>query len=166
MDEYKFYFVAEKLYHYAWHELADNILEESKKIFKEGSEVEKKSRKQLLLHTLDKLLRALHPFMPYITEEIWSEMPTGMEREVDFYWSRNGRLQVQGRPCTKEKRRHLIGVLLKLSVNRDGISMVLDKRNVRNSAMDRCRLWLIGWRAQSLFSCGTIEGTLLQSMRH
>ena len=75
MDEYKFYFVAEKLYHYAWHELADKILEESKKIFKEGSQVEKKSRRQLLLHTLDKLLRALHPFMPYITEEIWSDMP-------------------------------------------------------------------------------------------
>ncbi len=80
MDEYKFYFVAEKLYHYAWHELADNILEESKKIFKEGSEVEKKSRKQLLLHTLDNLLRALHPFMPYITEEIWSEIPIGGNR--------------------------------------------------------------------------------------
>jgi valyl-tRNA synthetase len=76
MDEYKFYFVAEKLYHYAWHELADKILEESKKIFKEGSEVEKKSRRQLLLHTLDKLLRTLHPFMPYITEEIWGDMPT------------------------------------------------------------------------------------------
>jgi len=76
MDEYKFYIVAEKLYHYAWHELADKILEESKKIFKEGSEAEKKSRRQFLLHTLDKLLRALHPFMPYITEEIWSDMPT------------------------------------------------------------------------------------------
>jgi valyl-tRNA synthetase len=75
MDEYKFYFVAEKLYHYAWHELADKILEESKKIFKEGSEADKKSRRQFLLHTLDKLLRALHPFMPYITEEIWSDMP-------------------------------------------------------------------------------------------
>ena len=75
MDEYKFYIVAEKLYHYAWHELADKILEESKKIFKEGSEKDKKSCKQFLLHTLDKLLRALHPFMPYITEEIWSDMP-------------------------------------------------------------------------------------------
>jgi len=82
MDEYKFYFVAEKLYHYAWHELADNILEESKKIFKEGSEAEKKSRRQLLLHTLDKLLRALHPFMPYITEEIWSEIPIGGNRRL------------------------------------------------------------------------------------
>jgi valyl-tRNA synthetase len=76
MDEYKFYIVAEKLYHYAWHELADKILEESKKIFKEGTDEEKKSRRQLLLHTLDKLLRSLHPFMPYITEEIWNDMPT------------------------------------------------------------------------------------------
>jgi valyl-tRNA synthetase len=76
MDEYKFYIVAEKLYHYAWHELADNILEESKKIFKEGTDKEKKSRRQFLLHTLDKLLRVLHPFMPYITEEIWNDMST------------------------------------------------------------------------------------------
>ena len=59
MDEYKFYFVAEKLYHYAWHELADKILEESKKIFKEGSEIEKKSRKQFLLaHTGQSLARS------------------------------------------------------------------------------------------------------------
>jgi valyl-tRNA synthetase len=75
MDDYKFYIVAEKLYHYAWHELADKILEESKKIFKDGTDKEKKSRRQFLLHTLDKMLRALHPFMPYITEEIWNDMP-------------------------------------------------------------------------------------------
>ena len=75
MDEYKFYIVAEKLYHYAWHELADVILEDSKKVFQEGSEAEMKSRRQFLVHTLDKLLRVLHPFMPYITEEIWADMP-------------------------------------------------------------------------------------------
>lgn len=74
MDDYKFYLVGEKLYHYAWHEFADKILEDSKKIFKEGDEKAKKSRVQLLLHTLDKLLRALHPFMPYVTEEIWQNM--------------------------------------------------------------------------------------------
>ena len=91
MDEYKFYIVAEKLYHYAWHELADKILEESKKIFKEGTDKEKKSRKQLLLHTLDKLLRALHPFMPYITEEIWNDMPT----------QGKSLLMVEEWPCTR-----------------------------------------------------------------
>ncbi len=75
MDEYKFYIVGEKLYHYIWHEFADKILEESKKILKEGNEKEKLSRKQFLLHTLESILKVLHPFMPYITEEIWKDIP-------------------------------------------------------------------------------------------
>ncbi len=71
MNDYKFYIVAEKLYHYIWHRFADLILEESKVILKEGSEEDKKSRKQFLLQTLDIILKTLHPFMPFITEEIW-----------------------------------------------------------------------------------------------
>ncbi len=71
MEAYRFYMAAEKLYHYAWHTFADKILEESKEILKSGTPEAQKSRKQLLLHTLDKLLRALHPFIPFVTEEIW-----------------------------------------------------------------------------------------------
>ncbi|MBU6231100.1 valine--tRNA ligase [Patescibacteria group bacterium] len=74
MEEFKFYLVGEKLYHYAWHEFADKILEDSKKIFREGDEKAQRSRRQLLLHTLDDILRALHPFMPFVTEEIWRAM--------------------------------------------------------------------------------------------
>ena len=84
MDEYKYYLVAEKLYAYVWHEFADIILEESKSILAEnvdvdkkdgGNEEEKTSRKQLLLHILEKSLRALHPFTPFVTEEIWKDIP-------------------------------------------------------------------------------------------
>lgn len=75
MENFRYYLAGEKLYHYAWHRFADIILEDSKKILKEGTEAEKASRKQLLLHTLEKILRALHPFMPYVTEEIWADMP-------------------------------------------------------------------------------------------
>ncbi len=75
MDDFKFYIAAEKIYHYAWHEFADKILEESKAILKDGSKADRKSRQQFLLHTLSVILRALHPFMPFVTEEIWSEMP-------------------------------------------------------------------------------------------
>ncbi len=71
MEAYRFYMAAEKLYHYAWHTLADKILEESKGIFQSGTDAEKKSRKQLLLHTLGNVLKSLHPFIPFVTEEIW-----------------------------------------------------------------------------------------------
>lgn len=71
MEEYKFYLAAEKLYHYVWGRFADVILEESKVIFKDGSEEEKASRLCALYYILETSLRALHPFMPFITEELW-----------------------------------------------------------------------------------------------
>ncbi len=71
MESYRFYMAAEKLYHYAWHTFADKILEESKGILQNGTAEEQRSRQQFLLHTLDKLLKALHPFIPFVTEEIW-----------------------------------------------------------------------------------------------
>ncbi len=82
MEEYRVYLAAEKLYHYAWHELADKILEDSKKILgtvKTPSEAPadaKNSKKALLRYLLDRTIRMLHPFMPFVTEEIWQSMPT------------------------------------------------------------------------------------------
>lgn len=86
MENFRYYLAGEKLYHYTWHKFADIILEESKKIIKEGSEAEKESRRQLLLHTLDKLLRALHPFMPFVTEEIWQELHGGKSILIVEEW--------------------------------------------------------------------------------
>ncbi len=83
MEEYKFYLVGEKLYHYVWHTFADKILEESKSIL-QGSRTDAEqtqidaenpaaiSRAWLLRHILDTSLKLLHPFMPFITEEIWT----------------------------------------------------------------------------------------------
>ena len=69
MDEYKFYIVAEKLYHYFWHIFADVIIERSKKKILENNNAD--SAKALLLTQLTTLLKALHPFIPFVTEEIW-----------------------------------------------------------------------------------------------
>ena len=74
MDDFKFYLVGEKLYHYIWHELADKILEESKSILNGDDMVARTSRVQFLLHTLRTVLKLIHPFMPYVTEEIWQEI--------------------------------------------------------------------------------------------
>jgi valyl-tRNA synthetase len=76
LEEYRLYIAAEKLYHFVWHRLADEIIEESKPILAGTDEAAKHSRKQLLLHTLEKMLIVLHPFMPFVTEEIWSSFST------------------------------------------------------------------------------------------
>lgn len=75
MEEHRLYLAAEKLYHYAWHELADKILEESKPLLLGDDEAAKTSRQALLLSLLTDMLTALHPFMPFVTEEIWAALP-------------------------------------------------------------------------------------------
>ncbi|MFA5778364.1 MAG: valine--tRNA ligase [Candidatus Paceibacterota bacterium] len=70
MDEYKFHLVSEKLYHYFWHTFADIIIERSKRKILENKNGD--SAKALLYTHLTTLLKALHPFIPFVTEEIWS----------------------------------------------------------------------------------------------
>ncbi len=72
MEEYKFYLAGDKLYHYIWGRLADQIIEESKLILRDGTEEEKKSRIWTLYYILETSLTLLHPFMPFVTEELWS----------------------------------------------------------------------------------------------
>ncbi len=76
IEAYRIYLAAEKLYHYVWHELADKILEESKPIIQGDDAAAKASRQALLLTLLDRSLKLLHPFMPFVTEEIYQSMPT------------------------------------------------------------------------------------------
>jgi valyl-tRNA synthetase len=81
MNEFRFSIVAEKLYHYFWHTFADIIIERSKKKILAspvGSGPKDKnadSAKALVYTQLITLLKALHPFMPFVTEEIWSIIP-------------------------------------------------------------------------------------------
>jgi len=73
MNEYRFSIVAEKLYHYFWHTFADVLIERSKVKILENKNSD--SAKALLYTHLDTLLKALHPFIPFVTEEIWSMLP-------------------------------------------------------------------------------------------
>jgi len=66
MDNYRFYSAAEKIYHYFWHTFCDKIIEDSKK-----GEVSQAT----LLEILTDCLKILHPFMPFITEEIYQQLP-------------------------------------------------------------------------------------------
>ncbi len=75
MDDYKYYIVSEKLYHHFWHVFADVIIERSKKKILENTNP--LSAKWILRLELDTLITALHPFMPFVTEELWSLIHPG-----------------------------------------------------------------------------------------
>ena len=64
----------EKLYHYFWHTFADTVIEENKDAVYNGDEKTKLSAQWTLLFILTTSLKALHPFMPFVTEEIWGLM--------------------------------------------------------------------------------------------
>ncbi len=67
----KFYLAAEKLYHYIWHTFADKIIEKHKLNFKEGNDDKKIYSYYLLEEIFCESLKCLHPFMPFITEELY-----------------------------------------------------------------------------------------------
>ena len=72
LEQYKFYEAADKIYHFIWHEFCDWYIELVKPDLKAGN----KTSEAVLAETLDHILRLLHPFMPYITEEIWQNLPS------------------------------------------------------------------------------------------
>ena len=63
------------IYQYTWHAFAYGILESSKAIFQDGTLQEKQSRQRVLYEILKRNLKLLHPFMPFITEELWTLLP-------------------------------------------------------------------------------------------
>jgi valyl-tRNA synthetase len=76
LSAYKFNEAAQFLYQFLWHEFCDWYLEIVKARIQAGADHEGiRTGKYLLLHLLEIMLRMLHPFMPFVTEEIWQKLP-------------------------------------------------------------------------------------------
>jgi valyl-tRNA synthetase len=60
---------------FLWTEFADWFIEISKHPLYQGTDAEKAAAQRVLLTVLDTSLRLLHPFMPFVTEELWSYLP-------------------------------------------------------------------------------------------
>jgi len=69
MEAYRLHLAGEKLYHYFWHTFADIIIEEAKPRL---NSPEAASTAWMLKAHLETLITLLHPFMPFVTEELWS----------------------------------------------------------------------------------------------
>src|SRR5699024_9293651 len=63
------------LYNFIWDDFCDWYIEMAKLPLYGEDEVSKQTTRSVLAHVLDQTLRMLHPYMPFITEEIWQQLP-------------------------------------------------------------------------------------------
>ena len=75
IDEYRLDDGAKALYGFFWDELCNWFVEMTKPIFTDGSAEAQAETRATLVHCLEVVLRALHPYMPFITEELWQLLP-------------------------------------------------------------------------------------------
>jgi len=76
LNEYRYGEAAKIIYEFTWNEFCDWYIEFSKpKLYQEEDTIEKRTSQYILWFVLENTLRLLHPFMPFITEEIWQKLP-------------------------------------------------------------------------------------------
>ena len=74
LEGYRFDVAADRLYHFCWHEYADWYIELVKPHL-QAEGLERARAVAVLLAVHDRVLRLLHPFMPFVTEELWQTLP-------------------------------------------------------------------------------------------
>jgi valyl-tRNA synthetase len=72
IENYQLHLASEELYQYIWHEYADVVIEEIKKDLTPEN-------KKVLRYLMKQILIIAHPFMPFITEEIWGDFDNSGE---------------------------------------------------------------------------------------
>ncbi len=85
METYRFDLAAKAIYEFVWDELCDWYLELSKPILNSETTPETilRGTRHNLLCVLEETLRLAHPFLPFITEEIWQQLPRGIRGTAD-----------------------------------------------------------------------------------
>ncbi|MBS4191482.1 valine--tRNA ligase [Bacillus sp. FJAT-49705] len=85
-DRYEFGEVGRVLYNFIWDDFCDWYIEMAKLPLYGDDEAAKKTTRSILAYVLDNTMRLLHPFMPFITEEIWQNLPHSGESITIAEW--------------------------------------------------------------------------------
>ena len=75
MDKYEFVNVGSELYNFIWDDFCSWYIELSKVHLNSDNDQEKRATQETLVYVLNSIVRLLHPFMPFVTEEIYQSMP-------------------------------------------------------------------------------------------
>ncbi|WP_137744278.1 valine--tRNA ligase [Robertmurraya siralis] len=85
-ERYEFGEVGRILYNFIWDDFCDWYIEMAKLPLYGDDEAAKKTTRSILAYVLDNTMRLLHPFMPFITEEIWQNLPHEGESITTAKW--------------------------------------------------------------------------------
>lgn len=86
IDKYEIGLAADDIYDFIWSDFCDWYIEMVKPILYSEDEDKKENTIKVLLYVLENILKLLHPFMPYITEEIWQALPNREEALIISSW--------------------------------------------------------------------------------
>ncbi len=86
LDKYELGVAIQKVYDFLWDTYCDWYIELTKARLYSDDETQKNTALQVLVYVLDQTLRLLHPFMPFITEEIWQSLPHDEEALIVAKW--------------------------------------------------------------------------------
>ncbi len=83
LEEYHFNDASAAIYHFIWHEFCDWYLELSKPVFYgKASQEQRQATQKTLQEVFTVMLQLLHPFMPFVTEELWQSLNDSDERSI------------------------------------------------------------------------------------
>ncbi|WP_396136357.1 valine--tRNA ligase [Exiguobacterium sp. BRG2] len=85
-DKYEFGEAGRILYHFIWEDFCNWYIEMAKLPLNGEDEAAKQTTRSVLAYTLDRIMRLMHPFMPFITEEIWQHLPHEGETITRAAW--------------------------------------------------------------------------------
>ena len=86
IEKYDIGLAADDIYDFIWSDFCDWYIEIVKPVLYSDSIEEKTNTVKVLLYVLENILKLLHPFMPYITEEIWQALPNREDALIVSKW--------------------------------------------------------------------------------
>jgi valyl-tRNA synthetase len=174
LDKFRFHEASALIYQFLWHEFCDWYIELVKPVLTNEavSDREREPRVKILLHAMDFALRMLHPFMPFITEEIWQKLPHDGD-SIMIQEFPSGR-QVRENPQAAQKMQDLMDLIgsirsLRAEMNVDPKKSLdakfvmhnLDQRSLVSENMKKVRT-LAG--LNNIEFCDSTSGNLLRGV--
>ena len=124
-EKYEFGEVGRALYSFIWDDFCDWYIEMSKIPMNGDDESQKQTTRSVLTYVLDNTMRMLHPFMPFVTEHIWQNLPHVGETIVQASWPTVTEAHVYN--DSKETMEHLVEIIKSVRQSRLEVDTPLSK---------------------------------------